>query len=182
MSRSWRYPITFLRLGTRVMAKRSTTNLSDERIAELLSGRKAPVSRRDQRREKALRPSPRLPEALWYYLFILGETAIFLGVWGQLRGGDARPGGAPAFEAPVLEQLRHHLIALGQGLTSVLADLPWVPLLIAAMAAAVFLPGTSRSRRRVATILSSAVALVFVLLIVMGFMDQLSDAARLGPL
>ena len=122
-------------------------------------------------------PGPRLPEALYYYLFILAEIALMLGVWGFMqRGTDAVLQG-PGLEAPLLEQIRFHLWSIGSGLSEVLAGQPWVPAGLAALAGVVFVPRTPRARRRTSSLISGIMVALLIVLIAMQFSADLQQLA-----
>jgi hypothetical protein len=124
-------------------------------------------------------PSPRMPEALYYYMFMAVEAFIVIGVWGFMRMGIEVALKGPDFEAPVLEQITWHLKSIWIGFADVCLTLPWVPACAFVAAAAVFVPGNKRSRKRMATIVSSVLVATFLGLIAMQFSE---DIARAGAL
>jgi hypothetical protein len=148
---------------------------TDEELAAMLTRAEGGGKGRKPRRDPTL-PSPRLPEAMYYYLFILVEAAILMGVWGFMRMGVEEAMKGPTFEAPFMEQVEFHLKSIGIGFANVLTGQPWVPVLAAVMAAPVFMPATPKSRKRMATVLSTLLVCVFVVLIALQFVDDMAGA------
>ena len=103
-------------------------------------------------------------------------AAILMGVWGFMRLGVEEAMKGPTFEAPLMQQLEFHLKSIGSGFLSVLTGQPWIPVLAAVIAAPVFMPGTPKSRKRMATVLSTLLVCVFVVLIALQFIDDMSGA------
>ena len=124
-------------------------------------------------------PSPRFPEAFYYYLFILIEASILIGVWGFMRMGVDEALKGPSIEAPIIDQLVFHLKSIGIGLANVLTHQPWVPLGAAVLCVAVFVPTTPKSRKRMATIVSTVLVIVFVMLIALQFSDDIASAGAM---
>lgn len=125
-------------------------------------------------------PSPRFPEALYFYMFILVEAAILMGVWGFMRMGIAETLKGPDLEAPVTDQLTFHIKSIGVGLLNLLTSQPWIPLGVLVLALPVFMPTTSAARKRMATLVSTVMVVIFVLLIALQFSDDLSNAGAMG--
>ena len=125
-------------------------------------------------------PSPRLPEALYYYLFILVEAAIVMGVWGFMRLGVEEAMKGPSIEAPITDQVVFHIKSIWVGFLSVLANSPWMAVAAAVLAAPVFMPTTPRSRKRMATILSTLLVCTFMLLIALQFADDMANAGSIN--
>jgi hypothetical protein len=124
------------------------------------------------------KPSPRLPEALYYYLFMLVETAVVLGIWGAMRRDPREVLDGPGLDAPLGEQLAYNVASAWNGLIDVLTHQWWIPLGIALACAAVFAPRTPRARKRMATLISTIVVAVFFLLIALQFSQDMTSAAR----
>ncbi|MBX3458820.1 MAG: hypothetical protein KF696_02505 [Planctomycetes bacterium] len=145
---------------------------TDDEIAAMLEqasgGRK---KRRDD-----TKPSPRLPEALYYYVFMLVESAIVLGVWGFMQRGPREVLKGPSLEAPVGEQLLFHVKSVFWGLGDVLTIHWYIAPLVALLCTAVFFPRTGRGRKRMATLVSGVVVGLFLLLIAMQFSEDLARA------
>jgi hypothetical protein len=152
---------------------------SDDELAAMLSRAGTGGRGRKPRRDPTL-PSPRLPEALYYYLFILVEVAILMGVWGFMRMGVEEAIKGPSIEAPFMDQLVFHLKSIGVGFVDVLTGQPWIPIGAAVLAAPVFMPTTPKSRKRMATILSSVLMAMFVLLIALQFADDMASAGSVN--
>jgi hypothetical protein len=152
---------------------------SDDELAAMLSRAGTRGRGRKPRRDPTL-PSPRLPEALYYYLFILVEVAILMGVWGFMRMGVEEAIKGPSIEAPFMDQLVFHLRSIGVGFVDVLTGQPWIPIGAAVLAAPVFMPTTPKSRKRMATILSSVLMAMFVLLIALQFADDMASAGSVN--
>ncbi len=155
-------------------AKDQTKAPSDEELGAMLdqaSGRK-----RKKKRDDTL-PSPRLPEALYYYLFMLIEAAIVLGVWGFMKRGPREVLRGPTVDDPIGEQLGFHLASIWHGLGDVLTVYWYIPLAIALGSGAVFVPRTPRGRKRMATLVSSLVVGVVILMIAMQFSDDMASAS-----
>ena len=145
---------------------------SDEELAAMIAkaeGRKKP--KRDPNE-----PSPRFPEALYYYLFIMVEAVILVGVWGFMRMGINEALKGPSLDAPISDQLLFHLKSIWTGFTDVIASQPWIPVGCALLVLPVFMPKTSRSRKRMATIVSSILVGVFLLLIALQFSEDIANA------
>jgi len=121
-------------------------------------------------------PSPRLPEGLYYYLFILVEATMVMGVWGFMRRGPEAVMKGPGLDAPLGRQLVFHLNSMLQGVVSLSASAPWIPLGVLLLAAGVFLPTTSGKRKRMATVISTVIVAVFVVLIALQFSADMSMA------
>jgi hypothetical protein len=151
---------------------------SDEELAAMLS-RAEGGNGRKPRRDPNL-PSPRFPEALYYYLFMLIEAAILMGVWGFMCMGVEEAMKGPTIEAPVMDQVMFQIKSIGIGFLNVLKTEAWVPVLSAVLALPVFLPKTPKSRKRMATILSSLLVGLFVALIAMQFSEDMAKAATMN--
>lgn len=134
---------------------------------------------RKQKRDPKL-PSPRFPEALYYYLFIMVEAAILMGVWGFMRMGIEETLKGPGMDAPVLDQLKFHIESIGVGLGNLFASQPWIPLGVMLLALPVFMPATPASRKRMATIISTVMVALFVLLIGLQFSDDIASAGAMN--
>ncbi|MCA8915835.1 MAG: hypothetical protein KDB90_10530 [Planctomycetes bacterium] len=161
------------------MAEDETKQLpSDEELAAMLSRADGKRTGKKPKRDPKL-PSPRFPEALYYYLFILIEASILIGVWGFMRMGVDEALKGPSIEAPIIDQLVFHLKSIGIGLANVLAHQPWVPLGAAVLCVAVFVPTTPKSRKRMATIVSTVLVIVFVMLIALQFSDDIASAGAM---
>jgi hypothetical protein len=152
---------------------------SDDELAAMLSRASGKSSGKKPRRDPNI-PSPRLPEALYYYMFILVEVAILMGVWGFMRMGVEEAIKGPSIEAPFMDQVVFHLKSIGVGFFDVLTGQPWIPLGAAVLATPVFMPTTPKSRKRMATILSSVLMAMFVLLIALQFADDMANAGSLN--
>jgi hypothetical protein len=150
---------------------------SDEELAEMLS--RAEGGKGKKKRDPNL-PSPRFPEALYYYLFMLIEAAILMGVWGFMRLGVEEAMKGPTIEAPVMDQIVFQIKSIGVGFLNVLKTETWVPVLSAVLTLPVFLPKTPKSRKRMATILSTLLVGLFIALIAMQFSEDMASAASLN--
>ena len=151
---------------------------SDEELAEMLAraeGRKPGKKRKPD----PTKPSPRQPEALYDYVFILVEAAILIGVWGFMRMGVEEALKGPTLEAPIMDQILFHLKSIGVGLGDVFTHRPWIPLGACVFAAPVFMPRTPKSRKRMATIVSTALMALFVMLIALQFNDDIANAGAM---
>jgi hypothetical protein len=148
---------------------------SDDELAAMLARATGKSSGKKQRPDPNL-PSPRLPEALYYYLFILVEVAILMGVWGFMRMGVEEAMKGPSLEAPFTDQIVFHIKSIGVGFLDVLTGQPWIPLGALVIAAPVFMPNTPKSRKRMATVLSTILMAAFVLLIALQFADDMASA------
>ncbi len=122
-------------------------------------------------------PSPRLPEGLYYYLFILVEATMVMGVWGFMRRGPEAVMKGPGLDAPLVRQLAFHLRSMLDGVWSLALSQPWIPLGVLVLAAGVFLPVTSGKRKRMATVISTLIVAVFVILIALQFSADMSMAS-----
>jgi hypothetical protein len=152
---------------------------NDEELAEMLAraeGRKPGKGKRDPNK-----PGPRMPEALYYYLFILFEGAILAGVWGFMRMGVGEALKGPGIEAPILDQALYQLQSIWVGFVDVVLTQPWIPLGCAAVAAAVFMPKTPKARKRMATLVSSLLVCVFLVLIALQFSEDITNAGAGSP-
>jgi len=152
---------------------------SDEELAAMLSRAEGKGGRKPRRDPKL--PTPRFPEALYYYLFILIEAAILMGVWGFMRMGIEETLKGPDLEAPVMEQLTFHIKSIGVGLLNLLISQPWIPLGVLVMALPVFMPTTPAARKRMATLVSTVMVVIFVMLIALQFSDDIASAGGTGP-
>jgi hypothetical protein len=152
---------------------------SDDELAAMLSRASGKSSGKKPRRDPTL-PSPRFPEAAYYYLFILVEVAILMGVWGFMRMGVEEAMKGPSIEAPFMDQVLFHVKSIAVGFLNVLTGQPWIPLGAAAIAAAVFMPATPKSRKRMATILSTVLMAAFVLLIAFQFAEDMASASSVN--
>lgn len=145
---------------------------SDDEIAAMLGEGKPRKKRKDTE------PSPRIPEALYYYLFILAESAIVLGLWGFMTRGNESAMQGPTLESPILEQAVFYLKSLWTGFVRVLAEHWWIPLGLAAASTAVFVPRTPRDRKRLTTLICGIIVTVFLVLIAMQFADQMGSTSK----
>ena len=145
---------------------------SDDEIAAMLSGGKPRKKRNDTE------PSPRLPEAVYYYLFILAESAIVLGLWGFMSRGSEGVLHGPTLDSPILEQVVFYLKSLWGGFVQVLTERWWVPLGLAIGSAAVFVPRTPRDRKRLTTLICGIIVTVFVVLIALPFADDMGSTSK----
>lgn len=147
--------------------------LTDDEIAAMLQ----PAKGKRKQKSDPDATSPRMPEALYYFLFVLLESAIVIGVWGFMRQGPEAALKAPDSDQPITTRLAHDMWSMVDGLWSVLLAMPWIPLGVVAAAAAVFVPKTGRARKRMATWVSASIVIVFLTLIALQFSE---DMARLG--
>ena len=153
---------------------------SDEELAELISGDSKPDGKRKKKPDPDL-PSPRLPEAIYFYMFILGESAMLIGIWGFINLGPDVVAQGPDMEAPVFSQLTHHLWSMWHGLVVTVSERFWVPLICAAIGALVFYAETPRKRKRTATFISTANFVVFIMLIALQFKEDMAHASNMMP-
>jgi hypothetical protein len=151
---------------------------SDDELAEMLARAEGKGKGRKARDQNL--PSPRFPEAVYYYLFILVEAAVLMGVWGFMRMGIEEAMRGPTIEAPVMDQVVFQVKSIGVGFVNVLQTQPWLPILAAVLAAPVFMPKTPKSRKRMATILSTLLVGVFVALIAAQFSEDMAGAASMN--
>jgi len=149
---------------------------SDDEIAAMLAaatpGKKA---RRDMNA-----PGPRLPEAIYFYMFILVEAVLVMGVWGFMRRGPEAVMKGPSLDAPVGAQLKFHLMSILNGVGDLFTGQPWIPLGVLLLAGAVFVPTTPRQRKRIASLISTIIVVVFVLLIALQFSQDMSALSGAG--
>lgn len=143
---------------------------SDDEIAAMLAA--ATPGKKKARDMNA--PSPRMPEALYYYLFIMVEAVLVMGVWGFMRRGPEAVMKGPSLDAPVSEQIGFHLMSIVRGVGDLALSQPWVPAGVLLLAGAVFVPTTPRQRKRMASLVSTVIVVIFVLLIAMQFSDDMS--------
>ncbi|MBZ0135781.1 MAG: hypothetical protein K8I27_05370 [Planctomycetes bacterium] len=148
---------------------------SDDELVAMLAKAEGRKPGKKPRRDPN-EPAPRFPEALYYYLFILFEAVVLIGVWGFMRMGVNEALKGPSFEAPLTDQLLFHLKSIWVGFADVVVTQPWVPVGSALIVLPVFMPKTPKSRKRMATIVSSVLVGVFLLLIALQFSDDLSHA------
>lgn len=125
-------------------------------------------------------PSPRLPEALYYYLFIMVEAVMVMGVWGFMRRGPEAVMKGPALDAPVGEQIKFHLRSILEGVGALFAAQPWIPLGVMLLSGAVFVPTTPRQRKRMASLVSTVIVVIFVLLIALQFSEDMAGITGSG--
>lgn len=145
---------------------------SDEEIAAMLNEGKPRKKRPDTE------PTPRIPEALYYYLFILAESAIVLGLWGFMTRGSEGVMHGPTLESPILEQAVFYLKSLWTGFVRVLAEHWWIPLGLAAASTAVFVPRTPRDRKRLTTLMCGIIVTAFLVLIAVQFADEMGSTSK----
>lgn len=145
---------------------------TDDEIAAMLAQSKGG---KKKRRDDTV-PSSRMPEALYYYLFMLAEAAIVLGVWGFMQRGPREVLKGPSLEAPIGDQLLFHIKSVAWGLGDVLVIYWYIAPLVALVCAAVFVPRTGRGRKRMATLVSGVVVGMFLLLIALQFSEDLARA------
>lgn len=147
---------------------------SDDELAAM-------IGRGKRRKRNPDKPSPRFPEALYYYLFILVEALVLIGVWGFMgMGFDAAVSG-PGLDAPVVAQFLFHLESLGRGILDVFLGRPWVVAAVMLASAAVFVPATPRKRKRMATMVSIAIVALFVILIALQFSEDMNRIGQSTP-
>lgn len=150
----------------------------DDEIAALIA--QAERGKGSKHKPDPDQPGPRLPEALYFYLFILAEIALMLGVWGFMqRGTDAVLAG-PGLDAPVAQQVRFHLWSIGSGLVEAASTQPWIPAGLALLAGVVFVPRTPRARKRTASLVSGIMVALLIVLIALQFsadLEHLADTA-----
>jgi hypothetical protein len=147
---------------------------SDEEIAALLAG----AAGKDKRKKRDMdAPTPRLPEALYFYIFIVLEAVLLMGVWGFMRMGTQAV--TPGIEdASVVQWLTFNFKSMIDGIGSLLRSMPWIPVAVLAAAGVVFVPVTPRRRKRTATLVSTLIVCVFVLLIAMQFSEDMANLTR----
>lgn len=148
---------------------------SDEEIAALLAQAKPGRKKRDLNA-----PSPRLPEALYYYLFILVESVIVMGVWGFMRRGPEAVMKGPGLDAPVSGQIKFHLWSILDGVGGLFSAQPWIPLGVILLSGVVFVPVTPRQRKRTASLVSTIIVVIFVLLIALQFSEDMAGITGSG--
>lgn len=150
--------------------KPQTASLSDEQIAEMLGGK----TRKPKIDPDA--PSPRLPEALYYYLLTLVEAAILLGIWGYMLRGPKGLTKIPPETAPALDlvwwHIRFGIVSTLEGLGDQFRDRPWIPVGIALGALAVFVPRTPKTRKRVVYLVSGVIVASLAVLLVVQFTSE----------
>lgn len=152
---------------------------SDDELQEMLD--KAEGGRKGKRNKPdPTKPSRRLPEALYYYLFILVEIVILIGVWGFMNMGTDEALKGPGFEEPITEQFWFHLKSIFVGFGDVLVGRPWLVPAVTGMALAVFVPRTPRARKRMASVVSTVIVGVFILLIALQFNEDLKNAGSMA--
>lgn len=148
---------------------------SDEELAQMISRAEGRKPGRKPKRDPN-QPGPRLPEALYYYLFILVESVILIGVWGFMRMGIGEALKGPSMEAPVGDQILFHLKSIWVGFLDVFVEQPWIPAGCALITLPVFMPKTPKSRKRMATVVSTVLVGVFLLLIALQFSEDIANA------
>lgn len=148
---------------------------SDEELAEMLANVEGRKPGKKPKRDPN-EPSARFPEAAYYYMFILAEAAILIGVWGFMRMGVNVALKGPSMEAPMGDQLVFHLKSIWVGFSDVIVSQPWIPIGCAIIVLPVFMPKTPKSRKRMATIVSSVLVGVFMLLIALQFSEDIATA------
>ena len=153
---------------------------SDDELAEMLARAEGRKTGKKPKRDPS-QPGPRFPEALYFYLFILVEAVILLGVWGFMRMGVNEALKGPSLEAPLTDHALFHLKSIWVGFMDVLVSQPWIPIGCALLVLPVFMPKTPKARKRMATIVSSILMCVFLLLIAFQFSEDMSYASSAGP-
>lgn len=148
---------------------------SDEEIAAMLE--QATPGRKKKKRDDT-KPSPRLPEALYYYLFMLLEGVIVMGVWGFMKRDPREVLKGPTIEDPILDQIEFHFMSMLRGFGDVVVNQPWLPAIVAIVSMGVFMPVTPRSRKKAATLLSSVIVAAFILLIAIQFSEDMARASQ----
>lgn len=148
---------------------------SDEELADMLAKAEGRKPGKKPKRDPN-EPSPRFPEAMYYYFFILVEAVILIGVWGFMRMGINEALKGPSMEAPIGDQLLFHLKSIWVGFADVIVTQPWIPVGCALIVLPVFMPKTPKARKRMATIVSSVLVGVFMLLIALQFSEDIASA------
>ena len=145
----------------------------DDEIAAILERSRSRKPARDP-----TAPSPRMPEALYFYIFILVEAVLLMGVWGFMRiDADAVMG--PGLDNPDVGQwISFNLRSMLDGVAELIVSMPWVPALVMLAALVVFLPATPKQRRRAASLISMLIVAVFVLMIAVQFSEDMSRLTR----
>ncbi len=142
--------------------------LSDDQIAALLKDGVGDKPRRAKRDEKA--PSPRFPEALYMYVFIVLAGLVLLGIWGYMqRGVEEVLTRGPRQNASWSDHLLFNLRSTWEGLIDQLKQRPYVPIGIVVGCVAVFIPRTTQGRKRMMRLLSALIVAAFGALIVLQF-------------
>ena len=140
---------------------------SDDEIAEMLAT--ATPKKRGKKTDDT-QPTPRLPEAAYYFLFLMLETAIFMGVWGDMSRDT---GGTLEIELLGL------VGSLWDGLLLQVTERWWMAAVIAFVSAAVFLPRTPLGRRRIARLVGGIIAAAFAVLIALQFKQDMASLSEL---
>lgn len=147
---------------------------SDEEIAAMLE--QATPGKKKKRDDT--KPGPRLPEALYYYLFMLLEGVIVMGVWGFMKRDPREVLQGPTIEDPIMDQVEFHFLSMLRGFGDVVVNQPWLPVIVAMVGLGVFVPVTPRNRKKAATLLSSLVVAVFILLIAIQFSEDMARVSQ----
>jgi len=151
--------------------KAQVKNLSDEQISAMLKGDKP-------RKRDPDAPSPRMPEALYFYALVLFQAAVLQGVWGyMLRGIKEVVTRGPREDATFWEHARFNLVSTFEGLGDQVIARPWLSIGIAFGACAIFVPRTERGRKRMATLVTGLIVACFASLIALQFMADLGTAS-----
>ena len=153
---------------------------SDDELADMLAKAEGRKHGKKPKRDPN-QPGPRFPEAFYYYMFILAEAVILIGVWGFMRMGVNEALKGPSFEAPVTDQLLFHLKSIWVGFADVIVSQPWIPVGCALLVLPVFMPKTPKARKRMATIVSSVLVGVFLLLIALQFSEDINTVGGTAP-
>jgi hypothetical protein len=142
--------------------------LSDDQIDEMLrAGR--------PRKADPRLPSPRLPEALYYFILALFEAAVLMGIWGyMLRGINEVVTKGPRHDAGVWETVRFNFLSTFEGMGDQVVQRPWLVAAIIAGCATVFVPRTSVGRKRMVTLVTGIVVAAFATLIVIQFLADMN--------
>jgi len=120
-------------------------------------------------------PSPRLPEAAYYYVLTLIEAAVLLGIWGFMQRGineviTRGPGEQDSFWV----HFKFNLWSTWEGLQDQCMTRPWLAAGILLGSAAIFVPRTARGRKRMATLVTGLVVACFATLIALQFMEDIN--------
>lgn len=146
---------------------KADAKLTDEQIAALLNegGGSGKRKKRDDRL-----PSPRLPEALYMYLFTVFAGLLLMGVWGYMvRGVDEVMSRGPRQNAPWTDHLMFNLRSTWEGFSDQAVQRPYIVAGIILGCLAVFVPRSSRGRKRMMQLLCALIVAAFGALITLQF-------------
>jgi hypothetical protein len=138
--------------------------------------------RKGKERPDPTKPAPRLPEAIWYSLFIMAESLILMGVWAFMLRGPQEVLKGPGLDAPFLSQVQYHAMSVVHGMGDAVTRFPLLLAVLLLASLSVFLPPTPRARKRLATLISTLIVIAFMLLIGLQFtrdMAVVADPTRL---